>query len=345
MTELYTKYIELVLGRWDIDKGLQTQKEYEALDNVLMRLSQFVIDNEIHYMAVDEAKRILDEYLSPRHLGVETDRLFSILIERTGMLVCDPYEKRLCFKHRTFAEYFYAKQKIKERGLVVDDKAFEMYWLNIYFFFIGQLKDCPDLLRELSSLEPSEEGKRLIKMVNMGNYYMAGFSSPYEVIEKGIVKVVKDAAIYYSQILYKEIDSPFSHFSEMHLLCLFQMILRDSYSYDFFLKAIENAVLEIDDGDLKPELKAYALFFLNVIYVDLNGKDSFDLILKEHSKQLPLSVQLALTHEAENVKSKTSLLKRHEKAMRKAVRGNKVLQDQLDNMYDKPIRTMKNKIT
>lgn len=32
MTELYSKYIELSLGRWDINKGLQSQKEYQALE-------------------------------------------------------------------------------------------------------------------------------------------------------------------------------------------------------------------------------------------------------------------------------------------------------------------------
>ncbi len=131
----------------------------------------------------------------------------------------------------------------------------------------------------------------------------------------------------------------------MHLLCIFQMMLRSSYSYEFFRKAIEGAVLEIDGGDLDITTKAYALFFLNVIYIDLEGKDSFDLILKEHAKELPLSVQLAITHEGKDIKEKTVLLKRHEKAVKKAVRGNKSLQSQLDNMYDRPLRLIKNKIT
>src|SRR5439155_18614019 len=30
MTELYAKYSELMLGRWDEKKGLQSQKEYQA---------------------------------------------------------------------------------------------------------------------------------------------------------------------------------------------------------------------------------------------------------------------------------------------------------------------------
>lgn len=39
LTELYMKYIELMLGRWDVEKGLQSQKEYQALDHIMMEVS------------------------------------------------------------------------------------------------------------------------------------------------------------------------------------------------------------------------------------------------------------------------------------------------------------------
>jgi energy-coupling factor transporter ATP-binding protein EcfA2 len=345
MTELYAKYLELVLGRWDIDKGMQTQKEYEALDNVLMRLSTFVIDNELHFVAIDEAKRIVAEYLKPRNLGIETDRLFLILTERTGIILCDALEKRICFKHRTFAEFFYAKQKLKARDFVVDNRAFHTYWQNIYFFFVGQLKDCPDLLNAIGRLEPQNEGEKLLKMINMGNYLMAGFSSPYSEIENGILKVITESAIFYSQILNRDIESSISGLSEMHLLCIFQLILRDSYSYSFFRKAVENAVLEIDYSSLDQATKAYALFFLNVIYIDLDGSESFDLILAKHANELPLSVQLAIGHESRDVRKKSTLLKRLEKSVKRAIRGNRSLQNRIQIMYDRPIRMIKGKIT
>lgn len=287
---------------------------------------------------------MVEDYLKPRNLGITTDRLFSILTERTGIIMVDPHEQRMCFKHRTFAEYFYAKLKLRDRDLVLDNRAFHTYWLNVYFFFVGLLKDCPDLLNALSELEPKSHGERVVKMVNMGNYFMAGFASPYSAVEKGIAKVVKDAAVYYSQILNKSVDCPLAHFSEMHLLWLFQMVLRDSYAYEFFERAVEDAVLEVDDDCcLNPTTRAYALFFLNVIYIDLGGKQSFDLILKKYAKELPLSVQLAIRHEVRDEKEKTPLTRRQEKALKKSLRDNKPLQQQVELMYDRPIRALKNK--
>ncbi|TEU16182.1 MAG: NACHT domain-containing protein, partial [Anaerolineales bacterium] len=40
ITELYAQYTELMLGRWDIDKGLQTMKEYQVLDHLLIQMSK-----------------------------------------------------------------------------------------------------------------------------------------------------------------------------------------------------------------------------------------------------------------------------------------------------------------
>jgi hypothetical protein len=131
----------------------------------------------------------------------------------------------------------------------------------------------------------------------------------------------------------------------MHLLCIFQLILRDSYSYSFFRKAVENAVLEIDYSSLDQATKAYALFFLNVIYIDLDGSESFDLILAKHANELPLSVQLAIGHESRDVRKKSTLLKRLEKSVKRAIRGNRSLQNRIQIMYDRPIRMIKGKIT
>ncbi|HXC99744.1 MAG TPA: NACHT domain-containing protein [Verrucomicrobiae bacterium] len=345
MTELYSKYLELVLGRWDLEKGLQTQKEYEALDNILMRIASFVIENELHYMSIDDAKTIVNDYLGPRNLGIDSARLFDILTVRAGIIMVDSLEKRMCFKHKTFAEYFYAKKKLREGGLVVDSRVFKLYWMNTFFFFAGLLKDCPDLLEAILAQQTESEGAKLLKMINMGNYFMAGSSSPYGVIERGLIKVIKEAAIYYNQIVNRAIESELSGFSEMHLLCVFQGILRDSYAYSFFEKAIEVAALEIDGSDLTQKDKATALFFLNVIYIDLGGKDSFDFILSKYEKELPLSIQLAIHHESSEIKNKTALLKRQEKSLMKSIRSNKSLKDHLDIMYDRPIRSLKVKIT
>ena len=51
MTELYSQYSELMLGRWDVNKGLQTLKEYQVMEHVLMQISQKLLSMGVYLMA------------------------------------------------------------------------------------------------------------------------------------------------------------------------------------------------------------------------------------------------------------------------------------------------------
>lgn len=106
MTELYAKYLELMLGRWDIEKGLQSQKEYQALDNIMMHLSRYMLDNEIPVLSIDEVKSQFESYLKGRNLGIDPTYLFNKMIQRCEMIVVDDVSNTFSFKHRTFPEFF-----------------------------------------------------------------------------------------------------------------------------------------------------------------------------------------------------------------------------------------------
>jgi len=78
MTELYDKYVELILGRWDIDKGLQSQKEYQALDNILPEIARYMLENELNIISISDAKQIFIEYLTHHPL------IYKFLIQFLG---------------------------------------------------------------------------------------------------------------------------------------------------------------------------------------------------------------------------------------------------------------------
>lgn len=338
LPELYTKYLELMLGRWDMDKGLQSQKEYEALDNIMIQLSTFVIDNELTYISIPDVCEIANLYFSKRNLGIDKASFLEILFTRCGILTLDTGDNKLCFKHRTFAEYFYARGKLKSRDFLIDDRAFKLYWSNIFYFYVGILKDCPDVIDALIELAPKTEGAKAMRIFNMANFLLAGFATPYENIENGIRSVMVGAAEYYDEIQTGKIKSPLRSCSEMQLLWMFQLIVRNCYSYSFFLSAIENAALHIGtDPKLPDKIKAYALFFLNVTYIETGGKDGFDFILKDYAKLLPLSVQIGISTEAKKLDTKTALMKRQDKAIRNSLKNSRQMHALVGSMYERPL--------
>ena len=105
-------------------------------------------------------------------------------------------------------------------------------------------------------------------------------------------------------------------------------------------KAIEDAALQIEESSLDDETKAYALFFLNVAYVDIDGKgddDTFDFILARSLKTLPVDVQLALSHEGEKVKDRTALMRKQDKHLHRMLPRGKALNVFVKDWYDQPV--------
>ncbi len=335
ITELYSKYLELMLGRWDIMKGLETQKEYDASESVMMEIANYLIDNNIEYLSKDECNYFFSQYLSKRNMDINPKELCEKIIFRSGIISEDKNTGNIYFSHRTFTEFFYSKLKHRDKSLPIDNRVFQLYWMNIYFFYVGLHKDCPELLNQIVALETTSEGERWLKLINMSNYFLAGYATPYEIIENNLHKTLIDASKLFLDILDKRIRSPFSILSEISLLWWTQYIVRDSYGYDFFKKAIDNVILNIDDSAEADIVKVYALFFTGVISIDLNNDEPFNFLIDKYSTKMPLNIKLAINHEGENLENQSIVLKKQIKKIRRLMRT--LDRKEIESLYRQPI--------
>lgn len=339
ITELYSKYTELMLGRWDIDKGLQSQKEYEASESVAMQLSLYFINNNLSSIGIDETKKIFHEYLVKRNLKIDPLKLYEKVIGRSGLLIENKFSSTVMFKHKTFAEYLYARWFDKKSALPIDEKIYDVYWDTIYFFYIGLKKDCSELLQSIVDLKPNSDAQRFNRIVNMSNYFLAGFSTPYEIISKNLYKVILEASKLYIEIVQGKIDAPFNFFPEIHVLFLFQFFIRENYSYEFFKDAVDELNVNIDDAECTEDEKLYGLFFVGVIAMDLGVKDPFDFLLEKYNSRIPIQLKLALSHEAKRLKHISSYVKKSIKKFHQNTRGNVSLNKHIEILYSKSINS------
>ena len=340
MTELYAKYAELILGRWDERKGLQSQKEYQALDNILMRLARQMIDDQRLSISMDEVKAVFKDYLDQRNLEIDADQLFNKMVDRCEIVLLDNSSETLEFKHRSFTEFFYAKSFIPDQSLVVDSRVFTVYWMNTFFFYLGLRKDCPKDLQKIFKMPTGSEQEEWLKIMTVSDYLLAAYTTPYEVVEEGVRNVAVTAAELYRKIITQGSETRLRGLPRMHLLYLLQMFIRQGYSYPFFAKAIEDAALRIDDSSLEKETKAYALFFLNVAYIDISEGETFDFMLSRIQKDLPVDLQLALVHEGKSVKERTKLMRKQDKRLRRILPRGNALNMFMKNLYERPVNVV-----
>lgn len=335
ITELYSKYCELSLGRWDIDKGIKTQKQYEALDRVISLLACYMIDNSIPAISLNEALDIFKKYLHERNLQLDYKELFNDVIDRSDILSYDESQKTVMFKHRSFAEFFYAKHLLSRTEVIIESKVFHPYWSNIYFFYIGLKKDCPELLQAVIALPVEHEGHKLSKLINMGDFLLAGYQSPYNVISSAILQIFKEYGKYFDDVSAGRTPSVFSQLPTMHLLALFRHLLAENYSYDFFGPAIQLGIEEIATS---PELEEsrYALLFLDMARCELGYEQPFEKLLEE-SDNLPTPIQLAIAGCARSGEYNSALIKKLEKRIKKRSRASLPLRQHISDLYNKSI--------
>ncbi|RFQ15165.1 transcriptional regulator, partial [Pseudomonas sp. ATCC 13867] len=134
MTELYSKYSELVLGRWDMSKGLQSQKEYEIIDSVCTDLGAYVIQNGLDEVSSAEAREFFSRYIKERNIKLDPGVVYERFLSKKEIINYNVNNLTISFKHRTFAEYFSAKKLVRENSAVIDEKVFDSYWCTVYFF-------------------------------------------------------------------------------------------------------------------------------------------------------------------------------------------------------------------
>ena len=344
LPDLYAKYFEITLGRWEMKKGLQSQMEYNAIEAILIKIASYLLISGLDYITVEEAREYFRSYLAERNLQLDADELLKKLQQRFQITSIDTKQNSFRFRHKTFAEFLYAKGLVSGNGATISKTLFKGYWKNSYYFYVGLKRDCPAILKAIVDLEPETEMDRIAKIAAVSGFLMAAYQSPYSVITECLKKTVLEAAKFCHEVLTLRQGEVAKMFSEMHFLWLFQYSFKRDYGYKFFEKAIVNVALEIAELDISDEEKALALFILSTTHIELGGKETFDFVLDDKVSMVPLCVQLGMRHEGEKFNLKDSRFKKFDKHLKKMMTGNAKLGSTLTRMYELPLCRRKDAI-
>lgn len=354
LTELYSKTVENMLGRWDERRQIATEKQYKGNERLARLLAKHMIDNQLVYMSKNEIRQMFSEFLADRQTGISLDETFDYLINRSTLFGVFEDTDAIFFKHRSFAEYLYAKDAEATRSLSIDSRAFEVYWANTYFFYVGLRSECPDLIDDLVAIEVTEIQKKVFRMLNMGNYMLAGWETPYDHIQRALDTVLLEAANLYLDIRYGRIKTGLTGLTEMQLLWYFTQAVRSRYGYDFFSKALPLTIAKLDESlAADDEARHYALFFAACSLAEVGDTCGFSYLLNNSTPTtLPIQISFALKCEMsygskEFAHSKP--VKDFDKKLSKILRiktGEKLSHDaRLKALFHEPLNTRNAKIS
>lgn len=107
ITELFAKFTEMMLGRWDQSKGLAQQYQANVKEFLLSRVAFEMHKENKTIIPIVEFKKEIEQILEERNLSGDAEILYDEIVNRSGLVRVDNGE--LSFRHMLLQEYFAGK--------------------------------------------------------------------------------------------------------------------------------------------------------------------------------------------------------------------------------------------
>ena len=228
ITELFKKFTEMMLGRWDSAKGLG-QQYHANLKDFLLKLLGY----EMHKKGVVsiKEKECIDFFTHELEIRGQRSEDIKILIHeilhRSGLFRCN--EGKVEFRHLLLQEFF-AGRGIQNSSEVIE-LIKEQWWQRAIIFYFGENPgDNNTLEKTITDLNTSTANERFLATVTFGlavqACYLLKVTHKHNFLHwviLGLANIKED--------LMNEITST-GHKYPLHLFILYYLFGRDSVAFD-----------------------------------------------------------------------------------------------------------------
>jgi len=149
ITELFKKYTEMMLGRWDASKGFRHQYHAPLKDFILTKVAFEMHRDKLTSIDTERFDRIVETELDNRGHTADIAQLREEILNRSGLFVV--LDSRVEFRHLMMQEFF-AGRGVQSVGFlhgVVNDP----WWRRALIFYYGEHpEDSRSLQATISSL-------------------------------------------------------------------------------------------------------------------------------------------------------------------------------------------------
>lgn len=233
ITELYNKFTDYYLNRWDIEKGISLQYKFEETKYILSFIAKELHRKGTASISYDELKIFLSnlrttyDYEDLKNL----DDFLYALQTRVGLVYFDDKDCFFYFNHLAFQEYFTSISFDDSNEDELIDNYFSDWWSNVIIFYCGKqprrdifLKKVKQKLIPITVLQYISYLTLMSKCIQAS--YLISSQSRIELIESIIVNFGK----CYDEIITFEKNNESGY---LYLLTTIDFIIQYR---DFFIK-------------------------------------------------------------------------------------------------------------
>lgn len=175
ITEVFKKYTEYMLGRWDEKRGFQQQYQAPLKDLMLQHVAFSMHESGVSAVPVEQLRTAFREQLSKRGHTADADTMFDEIVANSGLLKIESDE--VSFRHHMFQEFF-AGRSIQDVAEIAHYIADEWWQKAILFYFGENSARHSELLSLLPFVKRLDLSKQFSAAVTIGLSSQACYFAP-----------------------------------------------------------------------------------------------------------------------------------------------------------------------
>ncbi len=275
ITELFKKFTEMMLGRWDASKGLTQQFQAPLKDFILTRIAFDMHKRKVTEILDSEMKAMIESELAARGHRQDSSKIVDELVRRSGLLRISGAV--IQFRHHLLQEFFAGRgiPSVEFLQAIVGDD----WWRRAVVFYFGENAAKSSLLEEVIAAQASRSeedihGAALTIGLALQACYLAKISSKVRVL-RWVIEALAKAAVSSRKEDGRSLSPPLLSF------ILYYLIGRDSVACKFIGESVEDISKPwLEGAPLSEEEKDLRLFWLIVGLIESGELDKANALIR-----------------------------------------------------------------
>lgn len=204
ITELYSKFSDYYLDKWDATKGLSSQYKYEEVKNIMGFISNYMHENNLYEICTADLVNFLNQ-LRGKHSFEELDdidRYVNQLKSRNTLLCYDSTRDVFYFIGISFQEYFASVYYDDSNEQVLLERLYNDWWQNVIIFYNGKNpKRIVFIEKIIENVIPENGAAMFNHMQILSKSLQAAHLVPIETVKRGIHNIINTFDRFYKGLL------------------------------------------------------------------------------------------------------------------------------------------------
>lgn len=205
ITELYNKFSDYYLDKWDASKGITSQYKYEEYKHIVGFIAHHLHSNHIYEISSQDLKTYLEKIRTTYSTFEElkdSDCYINSLKNRNTLLHYDTDRDVFFFNSSAFQEYFTSIYFDDSNEDELIDNLYQEWWQNVIIFYNGKNPKRPVFIEKALDSIPGDSVSMFYHLQVMSKSLQAAHLISNIIAEKAIDNMIYTFDRFYNSLVF-----------------------------------------------------------------------------------------------------------------------------------------------